>query len=147
MKFSWISVMLLSFGLFICFIGYFVVKINTDPQLKYHMVIPNYYEEELKENQKNKANKNAFIWAKDMTHKMGDNSLTLYPLPENQLFKVTGYRPSDPTKDFYYEVKNKMGDNSIGLPNKNMEKGVWQLTLEWEDDNKDFRIKYKLNIK
>lgn len=146
MKFSWASVVLISFGLFICFMGYFVVKINTDPQLKHQLVTPNYYQEELKENQRNLARKNAIRWAKHLKHKKGETYLMLYPLPQDQWFKVEGYRPSDPKKDFLITAKSEKEGDNIYLDNQNFEKGVWKLSLQWEEMGREFRIDYKLNF-
>ena len=146
MKLSWARVMLITFGLFFCFMGYFVVKINSDPQLKYHLVTPNYYQEELKENQKNAALKNAVKWADNLSHKKEKEHLLLYPLPMDRWFRVSGYRPSDPEKDFLVSSKSEIDVNTIRLRLGLLDKGVWKLTIQWEEKGEEFRIHYKLNI-
>lgn len=146
MKFSWGLVMLISFGLFICFMGYFVVKINTDPDLKHHLVTPNYYQEELKENQKNLALNNAKTWADNLKHKKDKKHLLLYPLPQNHWFRVMGYRPSDPEKDFLITAKSEKAGDTIRLDPILFDQGVWKLTIQWEETGKAYRVDYKFTI-
>lgn len=138
--------MLISFGLFICFMGYFVVKINTDPDLKHHLVTPSYYQEELKENQKNIALNNAKTWADHLDHKNDEKHLILYPLPQNQKFSVIGYRPSDPEKDFLIAVKSEKDSDTIRLDPFLFDQGVWKLSIQWEVMDKAYRVDYKLTI-
>lgn len=138
--------MLISFGLFICFIGYFVVKINSDPKLKYHLVHPNYYQEELKENDKNTALNNAKKWMYNLNHRNDKNYLMLYPLPQNHQFNVLGYRSSNPEKDFSVTVKSEKNGDTIRLDQLLFDQGVWKLTIKWDEKGKAYRIDYKLTI-
>jgi len=143
MKLSWSVVVITSFGLFICFMGYFVVKINTDPALKHHLVTPQYYKEELKENDKNRARNNASTWARNLDHRISERGLILFPLPKKQLFTIQGYRPSDPKKDFFVHGKSLIGAEQLTLELPSLEKGIWKLIITWEKEGKPYRIEYE----
>lgn len=138
-------VVVTSFGLFICFIGYFVVKINLDPALEHHLVTRRYYQEELKENEKIRARNNANQWRKKLKHHFSETELLLFPLPKNQTFKIQGYRPSNPQKDFTLFKNSEINAEQLTLDRRILDQGVWKLIVEWKKNEKTYRIEYELH--
>ena len=76
MKISWRVFLLLSFGLFISFIGYMVIQIFKDPAYQHELVTPNYYQKEQSLNELIQAKKNAHLWNSSLTHTI-DNAYVL----------------------------------------------------------------------
>ena len=144
MKFHWGHGIILSFILFICFIGYYAIRIQTSPEQEHSLVIKNYYADELKTEALLTALKNGIPWRDSIQFEQDSNSLLFYNLPKNQAVSLNGYRASDATIDFKKNYSNLV--DTIKLDRKVLVDGKWKFILEWEVHSKKYRVEKEIHF-
>lgn len=146
MKINWGTGIVLAFIGFMCFIMYFVVKVNTDKKYDHDLVTEDYYKEELE--YQNDINKESN--AKDLTENISltktENGL-LIAFPEtftinNISGKVFLYRPSNKQLDF--EMSISLSNHNLLIPDKRLSDGRWNIKVDWQYNGKSYL--YKMEI-
>ena len=146
MKINWGTGIVLAFIGFMCFIMYFVVKVNTDKKYDHDLVTEDYYKEELE--YQNDINKESN--AKDLTENISltktENGL-LIAFPEtftinNISGKVFLYRPSNKQLDF--ETPISLSNHNLLIPDKRLLDGRWNIKVDWQYNGKSYLFKKEI---
>ena len=146
MKINWGTGIVLAFIGFMCFIMYFVVKVNTDKKYDHDLVTEDYYKEELE--YQNDINKESN--AKDLTENISltktENGL-LIAFPEtftinNISGKVFLYRPSNKQLDF--EMSISLSNHNLLIPDKRLLDGRWNIKVDWQYNGKSYLFKKEI---
>lgn len=120
---------------FVCFMGFLVWKTTT---VHDSLVDPNYYAKELKfQEQLDKANRANGLQQK-LRWDVSVRKVTLYFPEETKQKKVQAevlfYKASDEKKDFRLSCAPD-SSGSCSLESKKMEKGTYQLEVNWQADS------------
>lgn len=144
MKLRWGTAIVLSFALFIAFIGSMVIQIFNTPELQHELVTSNYYQKEQSLNQHIQAKKNAQSWQKEFTHKIDKEFVSFGPLPNGYLITLNGYCPSDASKDFSISTILETKLSYVKLPLKVFGSQHWEVQLHWRQKDSIFSINYPI---
>ena len=146
MKINWGTGIVLAFIGFMCFIMYFVVKVNTDKKYDHDLVTEDYYKEELEyQNDINKET-NAKILSENIRLINTEDGL-LIAFPEtftinNISGKVFLYRPSNKQLDF--EMPISLSDHNLLIPDKRLLDGRWNIKVDWQYNGKSYLYKEEI---
>lgn len=147
MKLNWGKSIVLAIILFIGFIMYMVITMTTQKAYNHDLVVEEYYKKEMTLNEKLQKIENGKLYAAEVIFNANSNGILLtFPkeLQELSGASIYGYRPSDKGLDFNSSIKlNSQGE---ALVNKPIAKGLWEFTLAFSHDNKDFLITKSINI-
>jgi len=144
MKLHWGHGIAISFILFIGFIGYYTIKIQTAPELEHSLVIENYYAEELNTEALLSSLKNGKPWGDIIQIEQLHKNILIFNLPKVQSIQLEGYRPSDKEADFMLVFKNV--SDSIRLDRHYLLQGKWNIILKWQLESKEYRVEKELYI-
>jgi len=146
MKINWGTGIVLAFIGFMCFILYFVVKVNTDKKYDHDLVTEDYYKEELDfQNDINKET-NAKNLSENISWKKTEEGL-LITFPEtftinNISGKVFLYRPSNKQLDF--ETPISLSNHNLLIPDKRLLDGRWNIKVDWQYNGKSYLFKKEI---
>lgn len=146
MKINWGTGIVLAFIGFMCFIMYFVVKVNTDKKYDHDLVTEDYYKEELDfQNDINKET-NAKNLSENISLTKTENGL-LIAFPEtftinNISGKVFLYRPSNKQLDF--ETPISLSNHNLLIPDKRLLDGRWNIKVDWQYNGKSYLFKKEI---
>ena len=146
MKINWGTGIVLAFIGFMCFIMYFVVKVNTDKKYDHDLVTEDYYKEELDfQNDINKET-NAKNLSENISLKKTEEGLEII-FPEtftinNISGKVFLYRPSNKQLDF--ETPISLSDHNLLIPDKRLLDGRWNIKVDWQYNGKSYLFKKEI---
>ena len=146
MKINWGTGIVLAFIGFMCFIMYFVIKVNTDKKYDHDLVTDDYYKEELDfQNDINKET-DAKNLSENISLNITENGL-LIAFPENILVnnisgKVFLYRPSNKQLDF--EVPISLSDHNLLIPDKRLLDGRWNIKVDWQFKGNSYLYKEEI---
>ena len=146
MKFNWGTGIVLAFILFISFIMYFVIRMNTNKKYSHDLVTEEYYQLELEfQNDINKE-KNALTLAQNIQWKKSDNGLVVLFPKELDFKEITGkvflYRPSNKQLDF--ETTISLSDYNLLIPDKRLLDGRWNIKVDWQYKGKSYLYKKEI---
>jgi hypothetical protein len=140
MKLNWPNAIVLSFLLFFGFIGYWVVKIETQTPFEHELVHENYYEEEIHFDDYRKAEENAQTWKANLQFDRKAKQLIGFPFPKNTVIEIQGYFPGAQKNDF----KLHRNTDTLGLliiSDEKLKNGNWIFIFSWTTQQKAYRIK------
>ena len=146
MKINWGTGIVLAFIGFMCFIMYFVVKVNTDKKYDHDLVTEDYYKEELDfQNDINKET-NAKNLSENISLKKTEEGLEII-FPEtftinNISGKVFLYRPSNKQLDF--ETPISLSNHNLLIPDKRLLDGRWNIKVDWQYNGKSYLFKKEI---
>ncbi|MDP5091875.1 MAG: FixH family protein [Polaribacter sp.] len=146
MKFNWGTGIVIAFVAFIAFILYFVITMSVNKEYRHDLVTEGYYQKELKFQDRIEATKNSQDFEDEMQiikHKEG----LFISFPKNLDYKkikgkVFLYRPSNKQLDF--EMPISISDNYLLVPENRLVDGRWNITVEWEYENKKYLTEQEL---
>lgn len=146
MKINWGTSIVIAFGLFMLFILYFVIKVQSDSKYDNELVVEEYYKHDANYQQElQKLQNNADLSAKPKIVKNTEGLEVSFPNNFDQN-KITGnicfYRSSNKKLDF--EVPISFSDSSVHIPNKKLLAGLWDITIKWNYDKIDYITKEKI---
>ncbi len=138
MNWSWGKSIILAFIIFIGLVSWALIKsFNTSIDL----VTPNYYEEELKFEEKISQTKAGDAYQGKILFKALAEGLQIQFPEEWQSDAIKGeilmYRPNDARKDFTTVIHFDEG-NIQNLPAKQLLNGKWRIKISWTDSGKSF---------
>ena len=146
MKFNWGSGVVLAFILFISFIMYFVIHMNTNKKYNHDLVTEEYYQQELEYQNDINKEKNALTLVQNIQWEKSDEGLMIM-FPKDIDFKeVTGkvflYRPSNKQLDF--ETAISLSDYNLLIPDKRLLDGRWNIKIDWQYKGKSYLYKKEI---
>ena len=149
MKINWGTAIVIAFGLFISFILYFVVKVQSDSKYDNDLVVEEYYKHDAKFGDEMERVQNAEDLVSKPVINIVDEGVTIvFPAtlaPKNIKGKVSLYRPSNKKLDF--EIPISLSDaTTLLIPKKSLVRGRWDVNMEWQYDGKSYLSKETIYI-
>ena len=150
MKINWGTAIVIAFGLFISFILYFVVKVQSDSKYDNDLVVEEYYKHDAKFGDEMERVQNAEDLVSKPVINIVDEGVTIvFPAtlaPKNIKGKVSLYRPSNKKLDF--EIPISLSDaTTLLIPKKSLAGGRWDINMEWQYEGKSYLTKETIYIK
>lgn len=149
MKINWGTAIVIAFGLFITFILYFVVKVQSDSKYDNDLVVEEYYKHDAKFGDEMERVQNAEDLVSKPVINIVDEGVTIvFPAtlaPKNIKGKVSLYRPSNKKLDF--EIPISLSDaTTLLIPKKSLAGGRWDINMEWQYEGKSYLTKETIYI-
>ena len=149
MKINWGVGIVIAFGLFITFILYFVVMVQSDSKYDNDLVVEEYYKHDAKFGDEMARIQNAEDLAQKPTINIVSNGVEIvFPkifVPKNIKGKVSLYRPSNKKLDF--QIPISLSDaTTLLIPIKSLVRGRWDVNMEWQYDGKSYLSKETIYI-
>ncbi len=149
MKINWGTAIVIAFGLFISFILYFVVKVQSDSKYDNDLVVEEYYKHDAKFGDEMERVQNAEDLVSKPVITIVDEGVTIvFPatlVPKNIKGKVSLYRPSNKKLDF--EIPISLSDaTTLLIPKKSLAGGRWDINMEWQYEGKSYLTKETIYI-
>ena len=149
MKISWGTSVVISFAMFISFILYFVIKVQTNSKYDSELVVDEYYKKDAKFGAEMLRVQNA----EDLTEKpviTTSNGAISISFPQQfDSKKVNGtvslYRPSNKKLDF--EIPLSLTNSTLLIPKKSLVGGRWDITIDWQYEGKLYTTKEDLYLR
>lgn len=133
-------IVITAFALFMSFILYFVIKVQSDDKYDNQLVIENYYsyEKGLGNQQQKEQNAN------DLTEKVAiiaKNNSVLISFPSAFDYtkikgKISLYRPSDQKLDF--EIPISLSSSNLLIPEEVLAGGRWDIYIDWSYESTEY---------
>ena len=148
MKINWGTGIVIAFALFMSFILYFVIKVQTNSEYDNELVVEEYYKHDAKFGEEMARIQNAQNLAqKPVISNTSEGITIVFPevfIPGNIKGKVSFYRPSN--KKFDFEVPISLSGSSMIIPKKDLLGGRWNINMEWQYEGKQFLNKETLYL-
>ncbi|CAM3447086.1 Cytochrome C oxidase Cbb3 [Flavobacterium longum] len=145
MKINWGHGIVIAFALFMSFILYFVIEVQSDTKYDNELVVEEYYKKDTRFGEE-LAKLQA---GSDLAQKpeiSSDGQGIQIQFPETPDFasivgKVSLYRPSASKLDFEVPFSSR---GHLLIPSTRLVGGQWDITLEWTSNGKTYIIKKKI---
>ena len=143
MKINWGTGIVIAFTLFMSFILYFVIKVQSNSKYDNELVVEEYYKHDAKFGDEMVRIQNAqnLFEKPQIINEAGEIKIIFPPQfePKNIKGKVSLYRPSNKKLDF--EIPISLSNSTLLIPKKSLVGGRWDINLNWEYDNKEYQSK------
>lgn len=141
MKINWGTAIVIAFAIFISFILYFVIHVQSDSKYDNELVVEEYYKHDAKFGDEMARIQNAQdLDQKPVITNNPEGVTIVFPEvfnPKNIKGKVAFYRPSN--KKFDFEVP--LSGSSLNVPKKRLLGGRWNINMEWQYEGKQYLTK------
>lgn len=148
LKIGWGTSIVIAFALFLSFILFFVIKVQSDSKYDNELVVEEYYKKDALYGEDYIKMQNAQDLAEKPTvTQKGDSVEIKFPaafVPKNIQGKVSFYRPSNKKLDF--QVPISLSKPSLLIPKLNLVGGRWDIFIDWEYQSKSYKIKETIYI-
>ncbi|AXG75194.1 cytochrome C oxidase Cbb3 [Flavobacterium arcticum] len=148
MKINWGTGIVIAFTLFISFILFFVIKVQTDNQYDNELVVEDYYKQERILQAKLDREQNAADLNDRVTVAQDDEFIKINFPEAFDASKITGkvslYRPSNQKLDF--EIPISISVPYLLIPKSDMAGGRWDIAIEWQYSNVGYQNSAMLTI-
>jgi hypothetical protein len=146
MKINWGKGIVIAFVLFMSFILYFVIKVQSDDKYDNELVTQEYYKKEklVQNNIESIENANN-LNVKVAIAKTEKGLVISFPdslAPNKIKGKVSLYRPSNQKLDF--ETLISLSGSDLLIPKNNLVGGLWGITVAWEYEGKSYLNKEEI---
>lgn len=146
MKLNWGKGIVIAFVLFMSFILYFVIKVQSDDKYDNELVTQEYYKKEklVQGNIEGIQNANS-LNVKVAITKTDEGLVISFPDsfdPKLIKGKVSLYRPSNQKLDF--ETLISLSGSDLLIPKNNLVGGLWGITVAWEYEGKTYLNKEEI---
>lgn len=143
---NWGTSIVIAFALFMTFILSFVYKVQSNSKYDNELVVEEYYKQDAHfgEDMTRMQNAQNLVEKPTITQFAEGINIT-YPsnfIPKKLYGKVSLYRPSNKKLDF--EVPISTSSPTLLIPKSRLVGGLWDITLAWQYEGKDYI--YKQNI-
>jgi hypothetical protein len=143
MKINWGTSIVIAFALFISFILFFIIKVQSDSKYDNDLVVEEYYKHDAKFGDEMERIQNAKdLKSKPVITNDSKGITIVFPntfVAKNIKGKVSLYRPSNKKLDF--EVPISLSNSSLLIPKSNLVGGRWDINMEWQYDGKLYLTK------
>jgi len=147
-KIGWGTSIVIAFALFITFIMYFVITVQSDTKYDNELVVEEYYKKDALFGQDYVKMQNAQDLAeKPQVIQKLDSVEIKFPksMAQNDIQgTVSFYRPSNKKLDF--QVPISLSKPSLLIPKKNLVGGRWDIYIDWEYQSKTYKLKETIYI-
>lgn len=149
-KINWGTSIVIAFALFISFIMYFVLKVQSDSKYDNDLVVEEYYKHDVHFQDEMARVQNAHDLKEKPVITVGASGVTIaFPgdfIPKDIKGIVALYRASN--KKFDFQVPLSFTDSaSLFIPKDKLIGGEWYINMEWKYDGKSYLTKEKVYIK
>lgn len=143
MRINWGTGIVIAFVLFISFILYFVLQMTFSSEYDGEMVQEDYYQEEYIFQEAIDAQQNGRALKQNIEIDKGENAFYINFPQEFDYQDISGtiymYRPSDKRLDF--KIPIQLESSSYVIPSEKLAKGKWEVTINWQHDETNYRYK------
>jgi hypothetical protein len=140
MKLNWGTSIIIVFALFMCFILYFVYKVESDTNSKNELVVEEYYKHDAHfQDEMDKIQNANDLKEKPSITKTDDGIVIEFPSsfnPKDIKGKVSLYRPSNKKLDF--EMPISTSSTTLLIPKRSLVGGLWDISIIWSYQGKEF---------
>jgi len=148
MKINWGTGIVIAMIAFMSFILFFVVKMFTDDQYQYDLVVEEYYKQEIGFQDELDAEKNAIELAENVVIEQTETGVMI-DFPKNEATSiidgvVTFYRPSNKNFDFTKPVI--LEDQKMFIPKSEIAAGRWNISVRWDQNGKTYLTRKNINF-
>ena len=148
MKINWGTGIVIAIALFMSFILYFVIKVQSNSKYDNELVVEEYYKHDAHFDDEMQRVQNARDLIQKPIITIADDGITIaFPsvfVPKNIKGKVSLYRPSMKTLDF--EVPISISSPTLLIPKSKLVGGRWDINMEWQYDGKSYLTKETIYI-
>jgi len=149
MKINWGTSIVIAFALFMSFILYFVLKVQTDSKYDNELVVEEYYKHDVHFQDEMARIQNAHdLTVKPVISVVSNGVNITFPdgfTPNNIKGNVSLYRPSN--KKFDFQVPIFLKNSTLFIPKTNLIGGRWDINMEWQYEGKSYLTKEVIYIK
>lgn len=147
MKINWGTGIVIAFALFMSFILFFIIKVQTNSKYDNEFVVNEYYKKELLAQQDLDKEQNAYDLKKDQVLIKEVPEGIAIDFPKDFDFKtiqgkVSLYRPSNQKLDF--EVPISLSSAHLLIPKSNLVGGRWDISIDWNYQGKNYLNKQEV---
>jgi hypothetical protein len=147
MKINWGTGIVIAFAVFITFILYFVLKVQSDSKYNNELVVEEYYKHDALFGDEMVRIQNAQDLAEKPTIASTVKGVSIvFPdvfSPEKIKGKVSFYRSSNKKLDFDVPISSA----TLLVPAKDLVPGRWEINMEWQYEGKQYLTKETIYIK
>ncbi len=149
MKFNWGTSIVIAFALFMTFILYFVVQVQSNSKYDNDLVVEEYYKHDAHFGDEMNRVKNAHDLINKPIFSVSEiGILVVFPKefsPKKIKGKVSLYRPSNKKLDF--DTPISLSNPTLLIPNSNLVDGRWDINMEWQYEGKSYLTKETIYYK
>ena len=146
MRINWGVGIVIAFVLFIGFIMFFVIKMNTEDKYDHDLVTDEYYQEELKYQDAIDKEANAKTLKTDIQWKKTDDGILIEFPSDIDYNKISGkvflYRPSNKQLDM--EIPISLSDHYLLIPDDRLLDGRWNISVDWQYNQTEYLFKEEM---
>jgi len=140
MKINWGTGIVIAFALFMGFILFFIVKVQTNSKYDNEFVVDEYYKKELLAQKDLDKEQNAYDLNNKVLVKAVAEGISIdFPTDfdyKGIQGKVSLYRPSNQKLDF--EVPISLSSPHLLIPKSNLVGGRWGINIDWSYQSKNY---------
>jgi nitrogen fixation protein FixH len=145
---NWGTGIVIAIAMFMTFILYFVIKVQSNSKYDNELVVEEYYKHDAKFSDEMARVQNAHdLTQKPMFTKTSQGVTVMFPavfVPNKIKGKVSLYRPSMKNLDF--EIPISMSNPTLLIPKSKLVGGRWDINMEWQYDGKEYLSKETIYI-
>ncbi len=134
---------------YLAFIAGILVLVYKSSSEKVDLVTENYYQQELKYEQKIDEAERAQSLSAPLRYKVNKNEISIFFPKEMNDKKITAqtllYHAADESKDSVYTLETSSGKLTMVLPGT--DKGMYELKMDWKVDTTRYYSEHKVFIK
>jgi len=146
MKINWGKGIVIAFILFMSFILYFVIKVQSDNKYDNEMVTEEYYKKEKLVQPNIESIQNANNLSQKVAIAKTSRGISIgFPTAfdyKQIKGKVSLYRPSNQKLDF--DTPISLSGSDLLIPKQNLVGGLWDITVAWEYEGKTYLNKEEI---
>lgn len=135
-KFNWGTGIVIAFALFMTFILYFVVEVQSNSKYDNDLVVEEYYKHDAHFGEEMQRSQNAQNLVDKPKFTVSPDGIVIsFPVsfvPNKIKGIVSLYRPSNKKLDF--ETPISISESTLLIPNKSLIGGRWDIIMEWQYD-------------
>lgn len=146
LRINWGTGIVIAIALFMSFILYFVIKVQSDSKYDNDLVVEEYYKHDARFQEEMDRVKNAQDLAEKPIINTTEEGITIVFPNSFSPDKITGtvslYRPSNKKLDFDTSISNP----TLLIPKSKLVGGRWDINMEWQYNGKKYLTKEILYI-
>ncbi|NNK88833.1 MAG: FixH family protein [Flavobacteriaceae bacterium] len=146
MRINWGVGIVIAFVLFIAFIMFFVIKMNTEDKYDHDLVTDEYYKEELNYQDAIDKESNAKTLKTDVKWKKSADGILIEFPSDLDHKKISGkvflYRPSNKQLDM--EIPISLSDHYLLIPDDRLLDGRWNISIDWKYNQMEYLFKEEI---
>ena len=148
MRINWGTSIVIAFALFISFILYFVIKVQSNSKYDNELVVDEYYKKDAKFGAEMVRVQNAADLSEKPAITVSNGEVSIVFPKIYDANKITGkvslYRPSNKKLDF--EIPLSLTNSALLIPKRSLVGGRWDITIDWQYDGKRYTSKEDLYL-